>query len=216
MSILNEQGQVLDRVPVAGGARFLCLPGGLTAYVATGQGKVIAIDTISQQIIATLLTGGTFGSMDYNAITGEIYVPDQQHNLVDVLAPVLAGSAFMPHEPAQVLRVDGSPQAIAITNDGQLGFVALHNGRVDMLDLPGRSLVKTISVGGTPRFIITGVYPPPNVPVPQSSGAVLPIPLLLALFFFVLIGVLSGIFWLFRSRRKKRIFPGPLSRLGRG
>ena len=206
VSVLDEQGQLLGNVAVAGGARFLCLPGGLTAYVATGRGTVIAIDTLTYQVIATLLTGGTFGSLDYNAITQEIYVPDQQHNLVDVLTPVLAGSAFMPHEPARSLRVSGSPQSIAVTNDGQLGFAALSNGQVDMLDLLGHTLIKAIPVGGTPRFIITGVYPPQNVPVPQPAAPSLPVPLLI-LVCSAFIGVLFGVFLLVRSKQRRQASP---------
>ena len=168
VSIVDDQGHVLDSIAVAGDPQFLCLPGALTAYVATRQGSVIALDMLTHQIIATLLTGGVFGSLDYDAVTGEIYLPNQRTQQIDVLAPVLAGMTALPREPAYVLPVSGSPQAIAITNDGQLGFVALRAGQVAMLDIPGRTVVKTITVGGSPRFIITGEYPPPNVPLAVS------------------------------------------------
>ena len=40
-----------------------------------------------------------------------------------------------------------------------------------MLDLIAHRLVYTVYVGGTPHFIITGLYPPPVVetPAPESS-----------------------------------------------
>jgi DNA-binding beta-propeller fold protein YncE len=201
VSVLDEQGQALATIPVAGGPQFLCLPGSLTAYVATRQGSVMAIDMLNHQVFATLLTGGNFGPMDYNAITGDIYVPDQQRNQVDVLSPVLAGSGLTAREPEQVIHLNSSPRSIAITNDGQLGFVALSGGQVAMLDVPGRSLVTTISVGGTPHFIITGPYPPPDVPIPQGTATPPPNLTLLGVIVVLLIGAFfTGCWFLWRNK----------------
>jgi DNA-binding beta-propeller fold protein YncE len=196
VSVLDEQGQAIATIPVAGGPQFLCLPGSLTAYVATRQGSVMAIDMLNHQVFATLLTGGSFGPMDYNAITGDIYVPDRQRNQVDVLSPVLAGSGLIAREPERVIHLNSSPQSIAITNDGQLGFVALSGGQVAMLDIPGRSLVTTISVGGNPHFIITGPYPPPDVPIPQNRAMPAPNLTLLGVIVALLIGAFSTGCWL--------------------
>lgn len=208
--ILDDQGQVLDSIAIAGDPQFLCLPGALTAYVATRQGSVFALDMLTHRVIATLLSGGAFGSMDFDEVTGEIYLPDQRLRRIDVLAPVLAGMAVVPHEPAYTLPVSGSPQAIAITNDGQLGFVALSGGQVAMLDIPGRSTIKTIAVGGSPRFIITGEYPPTDVPSPISAAFPTTLVLsVLAVTAIALLGVLCGIFWFIR-RRKKRNFSGAI------
>ncbi|MBV8821700.1 MAG: hypothetical protein JO123_02790, partial [Ktedonobacteraceae bacterium] len=60
-------------------------------------------------------------------------------------------------------------QSVAITNDGRLGFVALENGEVVMLDLPARQIISTIKVGGHPRFVITGAYPALIQLTPQQS-----------------------------------------------
>ena len=202
VGILDGQGRVLDSIPIEGGPRFLCLPGALTAYVATGQGSVVAVDMLTHQVFASLLTGGVFGPMDYDAVTGDIYVPDQAHNQVDVLSPVLDGSALAPQEPERIIRLSGSPQSIAITSDGQLGFVALSGGNVDMLDIPGRSTVSTIFVGGRPRFIITGPYPPPGVPTPRLADTSRPSTALWVLIVALIIGVLLGISWFTRRYRK--------------
>ncbi len=202
VSVLDEQGQELATIPVAGGPQFLCIPGSLTAYVATRQGSVLAIDMQNRQVFATLLTGGRFGSMDYNAITGEIYVPDQQRDQVDVLSPVLAGSGLTAREPERVIHVNGSPQSIAITNDGQLGFVALGGGQVAMLDIPGRSLIATIPVGGTPHFIITGSYPPPDVPTPQNTAVSSP-NLTLAVIIVILLLAFSTLWFVWRNKQHR-------------
>jgi DNA-binding beta-propeller fold protein YncE len=204
VSILDEQGQILDSIPIAGGPRFLCIPNALTAYVATRQGEVLAVDMVNHEVFASLLTKGTFGPMDYDAITGEIYVPDQQHNQVDVLSPVLAGSGLTPQEPTRVIHLSNSPQAIAITNDGQLGFIALSGGMVDMLDIPARRLIKAFSVGGSPHFIITGPYPPPGVPTPRLTSATpLNIDFLIPIL-AVVAGAILGSFWLILRQRSRR------------
>jgi len=149
--------------------------------------------------------------MDYDANTGEVYVPDRQHNQLDVLDPVTAGTTVMPPEPGRIIRLSSSPQSVAITSDGQLGFVALSNGQVLMLDIPGRSIVTSIAVGGTPHFIITGLYPPVYSPpsTPQqaatSPSPTKPISLLLIVS-TVLAGVLLlGTLWLFWRYYQKRL-----------
>jgi DNA-binding beta-propeller fold protein YncE len=174
LTIFDVNGHLLGSVPVAGGPQYISIPGGFTAYVTTRQGSVVAIDLNTRRVIRTLLSGGQFGPMDYDANTGEVYVPDKQHNLLDVLAPVTLSTAIMPREPARLLRLNSSPQAVAITSDGQLGFVALADGQVLMLDIPGRSVASSIAVAGAPQFIITGLYPPVNNPIVSAQQVTTP------------------------------------------
>ena len=190
ITVFDATGQLLGAVPVAGGPQNISIPGGFTAYVTTRQHTLLAVDLETRKVIRTLLSGGEFGRMDFDETTGEVYVPDEQRDRLDVLTPVTINTAVMPREPARILPVSGSPQAVAITNDGQLGFVALSNGQVVMLDLPGRAVITTLTVGGTPHFIITGLYPPttstparPRQPVLSSS----PLPI-----FPIVISVLAG------------------------
>src|SRR5260370_33387366 len=108
--------------------------------------------------------------MDYDALTGEVYVPDEQHQVLNVLSPVDMGVSAIPTEPERVIHTQGTPESVAITSDGLLGFIALREGKVAMLDLIAHRLVYTIDVGGTPHFIITRLYPPPvlGIPTPVS------------------------------------------------
>ena len=202
--------------------KISAIPGGFTAYVTTRQGSVVAVDLNTQRVIRTLLSGGQFGPMDYDANTDEVYVPDRLHNQIDVLAPVIIGTTVTPQEPTRIIPLSSSPQSIAITSDGQFGFVALSNGQVLMYDVPGRSIVTSIAVGGTPQFIITGLYPPANSPTSAPTQTVTPpapatssgSPLLLIV--LVLVGALFLlIIWLIwyryqrwlesrRSHRKRR------------
>ncbi len=176
LTIITEQEQQIERIPIPGGPRFLCLPGGLTAYITTRQGSVVAVDMSSYQVFAQFLTGGNFGPMDYDATTGQIYIPDQQHNQIDILSPVHMGTLITPHEPERVLPLHSTPQSIAITSDGQLGFIALRSGQVSMLNVPEHQIIHTFAVGGTPQFIITGLYPPTTDPMPRQSSTSFSIP----------------------------------------
>ena len=169
LSVFDDQaGQLLAHVGLAAGPQYLSIPpGGPTAYVTTRQGSVEAVD-IATRNVRQLLTNGSFGTMDFDELSGEVYVPDARHNLLDVLAPVNLSVSPLPAEPNRVIHLDSSPTSVAITNDGQLGFVALRGGKVSMIDLLERQVVYTVSVTGTPRFIITGVFPPTFSPTPTS------------------------------------------------
>lgn len=212
LTVFEVDGHLLGTVPIAGGPQYISIPGGFTAYVTTRQGTVVAVDLNTRRIVRTLLGEGQFGPMDYDASTGEVYVPDLQHNQLDVLRPITAGTTLLPQEPARIIHLSSSPQSVAITSDGQLGFVALSNGQVLMLDIPGRNIVTAIAVGGSPHFIITGLYPPVNSPIstpqqtataPSSATPISPPLLIVAM---ILLGVLLlGTFWLLWSYYQKRL-----------
>jgi DNA-binding beta-propeller fold protein YncE len=163
--------QTLGDVPIPGGPQYLSIPPGETAYVTTRQGSVDAIGLKTREV-RQILKGGIFGPMDYDALTGEVYVPDEQHNVLNVLSPVDTGVIALPKEPERVIHTESTPESVAITNDGLLGFIALRGGRVAMLDLIAHRLVYAVDVGGTPHFIITGLYPPPvlETPTPASNS----------------------------------------------
>lgn len=209
LTVFEATGHLLGTVPVADEPQNITIPGGFTAYVTTRQGTVVAIDLNTRRVIRTLLKDGQFGPMDYDANTGEVYVPDRQHNQLDVLTPVTMGTTATPQEPARTLHLSGSPQSVAITSDGQLGFVALASGQVVMLDIPGRSVITSITVGGTPQFIITGLYPPansaPSTLQPAVSVSISPVGLFLLIILVVLaVALLLGMLWLLRKRHRKR------------
>ncbi len=212
LTIFDVNGHLLGSVPIAGGAQDISIPGGFTAYITTRQGTVVAVDLNTRRVIRTLLSGGQFGPMDYDANTGEVYVPDRQHNQLDVLNPVTADKTATQQEPARILRLSSSPQSVAITSDGQLGFVALSSGQVLMLDVPGRSIVTSIAVGGTPHFIITGLYPPVYSPTSTlqqtatSQSPAKPIGRFLLIVSMLLAGVLLlSTLWLFWRYYQKRL-----------
>ena len=203
VAVFDSTGKLLSSIPVAGGPRYLSIPTGITAYATTAAGTVVAIDLASRQVSRPLITGGNFGPMDYDAFTDEVYVPDRQHNLVDVLTPVTSVAATLPREPGRVIKLGVTPESIAITSDGQLGFIALSGGNVAMLDIPGHQLINTIYVGGTPRFIITGLYPPLVGSTPQQATLFGTIINIVAYAFLILL-VLVPVLLLRKNRPKPR------------
>ena len=172
LTIFDDQThQVLGVVPFPDGPQYLSIPPGETVYVTTRGGSVNAVSLKTREV-CRILSGGIFGPMDYDALTGEVYVPDEQHQVLNVLSPVDIGASAIPTEPERVIHTQGIPQSVAITSDGLLGFIALREGKVAMLDLIAHRLVYTVDVGGTPHFIITGLYPPPmlDAPTPVSNA----------------------------------------------
>jgi hypothetical protein len=168
MDVFTNHGKIAS-IPIPGGPQYVTIPAGEFVYVTTRDGSVYAIDLASRKPLSPLLTGGQFGPMDYDAITGEVYVPDMQHKQIDVLSPINPGTTVPQHEPDHIIRLGVAPQSIAITSDGQLGFIALQGGNVAMLDIPGKQIFNTLYVGGNPHFIITGLYPPALGTNPQQA-----------------------------------------------
>jgi hypothetical protein len=169
------QPNTIRSIPIAGNPQYISIPAGATIYVTTRQGTVVAVSLQSFQTTPPLLTGGEFGPMDFDAFTSEVYVPDKKHDVIDVLTPIYYGST-LPREPNHVIKLDVPPQSVAVTGDGNLGFFALTGGKVAMFDIPGKAMSTTFSVGGTPRFIITGLYPPGTRNSAQNNANGLPIP----------------------------------------
>ena len=177
ISIFDIHGPLLKTIPIAGGPQFLCIPPiGSTVYVTTRQGSVDTID-IKSWTVRQVLSGGTYGLMDYDALTLAVYVPDTQHNAIDVLVPPSGGNGSSTKEPERVYHIEAPPTAVAITNDGLFGFFALKGGRVEVFDLIDRDPVYTVTVGGTPHFVITGLFPPTQaVPEPTTITTTSPPP----------------------------------------
>jgi hypothetical protein len=165
---VNEK--LIGSLQVPGGPQYISIPPGFTAYVTTRQGSVYAVDLTTRKPSPSLIHGGSFGPMDYNAFTSEVYIPDMLNKQVDVLSPIFPGTNTLPREPNYSIHLGVVPQSIAITSDGQLGFIALASGNVAMLDIPGKHILNTILVGGNPHFIITGLYPPLIGTTPQQAS----------------------------------------------
>ncbi|HEY0757247.1 MAG TPA: hypothetical protein VGD98_25050 [Ktedonobacteraceae bacterium] len=205
LNVYTIQPDKIRSIVVPGDPQYISIPPGVTVYVTTRQGTVVAVSLQDLQAAPPLLKGGDFGPMDFDAFTGEVYVPDKKHRLVDVLTPIYFSGSTIPHEPNHVIKLDAAPQSVAITGDGNLGFFALAGGTVVMFDIPGQALSMTFSVGGAPRFIITGLYPPiiRNSQQNNANGSPIPTNLLLWLAASALLFILALAFLLILARRKR-------------
>jgi YVTN family beta-propeller protein len=161
------QGRVIATIAAPGGPSAVVVPstGGI-AYVATHSGAILALSLSAQRLLGVLWQspGAQFGAMDYNAVTGAIFVPDTTTDTVVMLTPAVdSGNSppTFPVEPARSLPFPGGPVAVAITFEGAFGFVAeRHAGQVAMFDATTRQTLKVITVGGAPQAIVTGAFPP--------------------------------------------------------
>lgn len=205
----DTDGTMLEQFPVDGPQGF-CIPAaGFALYVSTRHGTVVAIDMMLHKVTAPLVHADTVGTMDYNATNGEIYVPDTLRKQVLVLPPINPGQPLSASKIVQRIVPPGAPTSVAITSDGQLGFIALLDGHVSMLDVPGHQVITTLAVGGQPRFIITGLYPPvPAQPEAQTAPATSSFPwrsllfiLFVALFCAAFIALVSVLVLWWRRRR---------------
>lgn len=205
--ISTDRRRMIATIPIPGSPIDVAIPptGGV-AYVTTQTGAILALSLARHTVLGTLfqLPGGhTPGDqMDYNAVTGQISVPDPAGNVVYILRPASAGDAgqspSLPAEPARALPISGGPAAVAITFDGAYTFVTQRDtGHVAMIDTPTRQVLATISVGGTPHGLVTGAYPPPVDRQTANIGAIIVIVLIV----LVLAG---GGFAVVRSARAER------------
>ncbi len=192
----------IQTINIPGGPQYVSIPQGATVYVTTHQGTIVAVSLQDLQVTAPLLTGGDFGPMDYDAFTAEVYVPDRKHNLVDVLTPIYYGST-VPQEPNHVITLGVQPQSIAITSDGNLAFIALSSGNIVMYDVPGKQVLNTLYVGGSPHFIITGLYPPNAAQNTNANGTPIPVVALVVIAIVALLVLVAIVMLLVVSRRSQ-------------
>lgn len=169
--ISTEHRRVLATIAVPGGPVGVVVPqAGGVAYVSLRSGAVAVVSLAKHTLLGTLLhapAGAATlpGMMDYDAVTGQIYVPESATGNVAVLAPASVGSGdsapMLPTEPARTLSFGGGPSAVAITFDGTYGFVTQRDaGKTTMFDVGTHQPLAEIDVGGAPRAVVTGAYPP--------------------------------------------------------
>ena len=199
----SESFQVITTVALPNGENpfWVTAPNmGGVAYITTEQGHIYGLTLTTHQIFGPIFNGQQFHYMDYDAITGQIYVPDSQKNVVDVLHPVSSDPKTWTREPLRALSIGGAPWGMAVTNDGSLGLVGQHDsGDVTMLDVPAHTTVGTIHVGGQPQFLIAGPYPPL---VSRQSAQIILI-LIYVLAGVILIGGIGWLVWWMRKQERR-------------
>lgn len=217
---LNER-HVIATIPTPGGPENVIIPNvGGVAYVTTRSGTVQAIDVAAHRLLGTVLQtpGDALGVMDFDEVTGQIYVPDATANAVQVLAPVTSSPVYangttstafqVPHEPARILPNQPGAAAVAITFEGAYTFVADRMaGQATMLDAGTNAVLARIAVGGSPQSIITGANPPA---LGQRTGLIIGMIVLAAIIAMPIYLVVSER----RYRRKRQSGQAPGDKAG--
>ncbi len=205
----SESFKALATVPLPGGDNpiWVTVPAfGGTAYVATRQGHVYGFTLASHQFFGPLFTGQALHAMDYDALTGQIYVPDSQMNQINVLRPVATGEnppVTLPSQPVRTLPMSGGPAYVAITSDGTLGLVGQQeSGDVTFLEVAApHNVLGTVHVGGTPQFVLAGPFPPL---VNRENAQIILIIIYVAAGVLVVGGVGWLVWWMRKQERRIR------------
>ena len=82
-------GQPIKTMAMSDEPRTISIPPGQTAYVTTQDGTIRAIDTRNYHSVI-IMQGGSYGPMDFDELTGELYVPDLLKKQLLILSPVNA------------------------------------------------------------------------------------------------------------------------------
>lgn len=204
----SESFKVLATVPLPQGDNpiWVTVPAfGGTAYVTTKQGHVYGFALASHQFFGPIFSGQTLHGMDYDALTGEVYVPDSQANLVDVLRPVSSGQSAptkLPSQPVRTLPVSGGPASVAITSDGSLGIVGQQaSGSITFLEVPTHKVLGSIQVGGAPQFVLAGPFPPL---VNRQSAQIILIVIYVVAGILLVGGIVWLVWWIRKQERRIR------------
>ena len=203
----SESFKVITTISLPEAPLWVTVPGlGGTAYIATDQGHLYGLTLATHQLFGPIFSGQQFRFMDYDATSGNIYVPDSAANVVNVLHPVNSGSQIPTKLPAQPARppyqLSGAPWSIAVTSDGSLGLVGQHDsGDVTILDVPGHSVLSKVHVGGAPQFVLAGPYPPL---VNRQTSQVLLIVIYVVAGLLLIGGIAWLVLWIRKQERRIR------------
>src|SRR5260370_8470639 len=87
--ISTKLRRVIATLPAPGGPLGVAIPpAGGVAYVGTRSGAVLAVSLSGHRLLGTIFhLGGPAGTMDYDAVTGQVYVPAPPPRKVYILPP---------------------------------------------------------------------------------------------------------------------------------
>ena len=84
----------IKQIPIPDGPRYISIPPGTAAYLTTQQGSVLTVD-LNTYNVRTLISGGSYGPMDFDEGTSEVYVPDQKSHQLVVLQPAYGDQHYL-------------------------------------------------------------------------------------------------------------------------
>src|SRR5206468_3077504 len=125
---------------------LLTHPNGNLLYVATRDGgSVLEVDWRTMTVVRTFTLGGRPQGMALSANGAELYVANEVSNVLHIITLSNGAMTSVP------LRSGG--EGMARGSDGKLYIGEVFAGFVEVVDPVSRTVVRTITTGGTPREV---------------------------------------------------------------
>ncbi|HEY7193137.1 MAG TPA: beta-propeller fold lactonase family protein [Gemmatimonadales bacterium] len=127
---------------------LLTHPNGNIVYVATRDaGSVLEVDWHSMTVLRTFTLGGRPQGMAMSADHSELYVANELSNVLHIIT--LSNGAI------NNVSLTGGGEGMSLGPDGKLYIGEVFAGLVEVVNPETRTLVRTVTVGGTPREVAT-------------------------------------------------------------
>lgn len=140
---------VVDSIALPQTSHHLLMhPNDTLLYVATRDGgSVLEVNWRTMTVARTFTTGGRPQGMAMSLDRTELYVADETANVLRIVN-LATGTQATP------VTLAGGGEGLALSADGTKLFVGLvFAGKVQVIDRVGRTVLRTIATGGTPREI---------------------------------------------------------------
>jgi YVTN family beta-propeller protein len=125
---------------------LLLHPNGDLLYVATRDGgSVLEVNWHTMSVVRTFALGGRPQAMAIAADQSELYVANEMSGLVQIIT--LSSGTI------DSVALSSGGEGIALGGDGKLYVGEVFAGRVQVVDPATRTVVRTITVGGTPKEV---------------------------------------------------------------
>lgn len=140
---------VVDSIDLPATSHHLLMhPNDTLLYVATRDGgSVLEVDWRSMAIVRTFTLGGQPQGMAISLDRQELYVADEAQSVLRIVT-LATGATATP------VALAGGGEGLALSADGTKLYVGLvFAGKVQVIDRASRTILRTITTGGTPREI---------------------------------------------------------------
>lgn len=123
---------------------LLTHPNDALVYVATRDGgTVLEVNQLTMAVVRTFSLGGRPQGMALSTNGAELYVANEVSNVLHIIT---LSSGAVTNVP-----LAGGGEGMALGSDGKLYIGEVFAGLIEVVDPVTRTVVRTISVGGTPR-----------------------------------------------------------------
>ena len=127
---------------------LLAHPNGDLLYVATRDGgSVLEVNWHTMTVVRTFTLGGRPQGMALSAEQNELYVANELSNVLQII--------WLPTGSITAVPLAGGGEGLARDADGKLWVGLVFSGLVQVVNPATSTVIRTITVGGTPREVAT-------------------------------------------------------------